>query len=362
MSTTKPEGTLDIAFDSGLEGEALVKVRDNLSAIAWEGDFLWLGGDEGTRLHRMARDASGNFSGHRTFELCAVLALPGGNDEEVDIEGLAFDSGYLWLVGSHSAKRKKADKEKSCQKNLARLAEVGVDGNRFTLARVPLDDRAEPAVDCDGRCAARLRGDAAGNVLTEALLRDPHLGAFVPRVLQDGSVEGIPSKDNGFDIEGLAVAGDRVFVGLRGPVLRGWATILELRVTQADGGVLELEPLGADGQVYLKHFLELDGLGIRELAIDGADLVVLAGPSMDLDGPVFIYRWAGALDVGRDSLTWRDELSRPVSVPFGIGDDHAEGMTFVPGRPGKIVVCYDSPGKGRVHDNGRCVKLDLFGI
>jgi hypothetical protein len=38
----------------------------------------------------------------------------------------------------------------------------------------------------------------------------------------------LPGKDNGFDVEGLAVFGARLFVGLWGPVLCGWAVILEL--------------------------------------------------------------------------------------------------------------------------------------
>ena len=112
--------------------------------------------------------------------------------------------------------------------------------------------------------AARLQGDATGNLLTEALKKDRHVGRFVPRVLPDKSVEGIPSKDNGFDIEGLAVSGNRVFVGLRGPVLRGWSIILELRVKDASAGVLALESLGTAGEPYLKHLLPLDGLGVRE--------------------------------------------------------------------------------------------------
>lgn len=49
---------------------------------------------------------------------------------------------------------------------------------------------------------------------------------------------GIPGKDNGFDIEGIVVFPDEsggiediwVFVELRGPVLRGWAILLELQV------------------------------------------------------------------------------------------------------------------------------------
>jgi len=58
--------------------------------------------------------------------------------------------------------------------------------------------------------------------LTEALRGDQHLGLFIV----------IPGKDNGFDIEGLAGAGKRLFIGLRGPVLRGWAVILEVELKE----------------------------------------------------------------------------------------------------------------------------------
>src|SRR5918999_1164596 len=34
---------------------------------------------------------------------------------------------------------------------------------------------------------------------------------------------GMKKVDQEIDIEGLAVSGERVFLGLRGPVLRGWA-------------------------------------------------------------------------------------------------------------------------------------------
>ena len=69
--------------------------------------------------------------------------------------------------------------------------------------------------------AARLAGGRKNDALTRALRDDPHLGPFL----------SIPSKDNGFDIEGLAAAPNgRLFLGLRGPVLDGWACILEIHV------------------------------------------------------------------------------------------------------------------------------------
>jgi hypothetical protein len=359
--------TVNLQF-ADLPKKELEKVRDNVSAVVLQDEHLWLGGDEGTVIHRMTRDASGSFSGHERFELKDLLDLPGPGKEEIDIEGLDFDGGYLWLVGSHSAKRKKADDEKSAAENVERLATVEVEGNRFTLARVPIDANGEPVASHAGLSAARLEGDTQGNQLTDALKKDDHVGRFVPRVdsSSDGKtrVKGIPSKDNGFDIEGLAVSGNRVFVGMRGPVLRGWAIVLELRV-ESSGGVLGLERIGPSGERYIKHFLQLGGLGVRDLVIHGDDLVVLAGPSMDLDGPVFIYRWKHALHADANSLTWNEDLDAgKVAVPFGVTKDHAEGIAIVKEAPLSVLVCYDSPHpKTRVDkDDPRIVKADILPV
>ena len=48
--------------------------------------------------------------------------------------------------------------------------------------------------------------------------------------------------------------------------------------------MLRLREIGSHGLPYRKHLLELGGLGIRDLCVDGDDLLILAGPTMDLDG------------------------------------------------------------------------------
>jgi hypothetical protein len=215
------------------------------------------------RLSRQAGTGDGaiRYADHQQFPLHDFLQLPvppkDGDDkiEEADIEGLDCHGGYLWLAGSHSLKRDKPKEENAIEKNTERLAKVSRDGNRFLLARIPLSDDATPSlkrtVERDGhsRTAARLAGNQKNNALTRVLGGDEHLGPFL----------AIPSKDNGLDIEGLAVAGDRVFVGLRGPVLRGWAAILELALEEQDASTLTLKPIGPDGRPYRKHFLDLRG-------------------------------------------------------------------------------------------------------
>ncbi len=351
-----------LRLESSLPKKELAKIRDNFSAVVLHGSHLWLGGDEGTSIDRMTRNADGDFGSHTRFDLAPLLDLPGGG-EEIDIEGLDVDGGYLWLIGSHSLKRKKAEADKTVLENIKRLANVSVDGNRFTLARVPLDSSGRPVQKQGSLAVARLQGDARGNLLTQALKKDDHIGPFVPRVLPDGTVDGIPSKDNGLDVEGLAVSGNRVFLGLRGPVLRGWTVIIELEVTDGASGVLMLDALGSAGVRFRRHFLQLEGLGVRDLVIRGKDLFVLAGPTMDLDGPVFIYRWRNALEQAADSLTFVKDLTRVVAVPFGIGKDHAEGLTLIPGDDVAGMVCYDSPDQARiVGGNGEGVRADVFSL
>jgi len=351
-----------LKFDKTLGEELLKDIRTNCSALVVHEKNLWIGGDEGTFVDRLTREPTGNFGQHRRFDLRPLLGLVSGDKTEVDIEGLDVDGGYLWVVGSHSLKRKKADDKKSAADNFTRLADVTLDPNRLTLGRVPLKKNGsdfEPTDRASTLTAARLKGDARGNLLTQALESDPHIGPFVPR-FANGKLVGIPSKDNGLDVEGLAASGNRVFVGLRGPVLRGWSVVLELLVSEAAAGVLALQAIGPAGAPYRKHFLDLDGLGVRDLAIDGKDLYILAGPTMDLDGPVFIYRWGKALDHTSNALVFGKDLEKKVTVPFGENADHAEGMSLVD-LPLSAMVCYDSPSKDRVKgDDKDGVQVDIF--
>jgi hypothetical protein len=340
------------------------QLRDGLSAVVLVDNTLWLAGDETVRLERLSREGSDVYSGHVAFPLSDYLTLPAGEAEEADIEGLDVADGYLWLVGSHSLKRSNPKPGKLVAENRKRLSSVGSDGNRFLLARIPLNLQgaaqvlAKKVEDQEARrMAGQLRGNAEGNDLTAAFASDNHFKSFL----------AIPGKDNGLDIEGLAVGGGRVFVGLRGPVLRGWATILEMAVSEDDktGSTLKLKKVGSKGDPYRKHFLDLGGLGIRDLCLDGDDLLILAGPTMDLDGPVTVFRWRGGGNPKEESLIFGDALERVLDVPFGTGNDHAEGMTLLPpdnkGRQ-SVLILYDAPAAERKKSkNGEAVlRADVF--
>jgi len=84
---------------------------------------------------------------------------------------------------------------------------------------------------------------------------------------------------------------------------------------------------------------------------------------MDLDGPVFIYRWNDALNSTTDTLTWRKDVTKLVTVPFGVTKDHAEGLSLVTDAPLSVLVCYDSPDASRIDGlNGSGMKADIFEI
>ncbi|HEV2147280.1 MAG TPA: DUF3616 domain-containing protein [Longimicrobiaceae bacterium] len=345
-------------------------LRTGLSAAARVGRNLFVAADEGTALERLSTDDGTHFHGHATFALDELLDLPSGTGEEVDVEGMDYREPYLWIVGSHSLKRSKPDPDTDDPAGeIEKLAEIETEENRYLLARIPLERDPEtgehtPRRSCPDPAdpewtltAARVKGEGPKSQLLKALAKDPHLGPF----------GGIPGKDNGLDVEGLAVAGERVFLGLRGPVLRGWATILEVepKTKKKDPSRLKLRKIGPGGARFRKHFVDLGGLGIRELAADGADLLILAGPTLDMDGPVTLFRWTGGCEPDEQELVGRDRIRKVMDVPYGQGEDagkdHAEGIALFrdPGRPAGLLVVYDSPVEGRMASGGR-VYADLF--
>jgi len=372
-------GSVRLEFDPRMNKLSKKKeLRHGLSSVMRVGNTIWVTNDETTSLERLSLRGITDtglyeYGEHKQFTLNDYLPLPAPPPvdpagkvkvEEADIEGLDYKDGYLWLVGSHSLKRKQVDENDSIEENFKRLAKVSTDGNRFLLARIPLVESGgtytlEKETDDHNqkRAAALLRCSAEGSALTEALAADVHLKNFL----------AIPGKDNGFDIEGLAVVGSRVFVGLRGPVLRGWAVVLELEPVVESGNPSELTlkeiNQGAPQQpTYRKHFLDLGGLGIRDLYAQGSDLLILAGPTMDLDGPVSIFRWSGGAQPERESIVGHGAVSKVKDIPYGHGEDHAEGMTlFSNDTQGaeSFLIVYDSASKSRLLGESS-VKADIF--
>jgi len=99
--------------------------------------------------------------------------------------------------------------------------------------------------------------------------------------------------------------------------------------------------------------LDLEGLGVRDLCPHGDDLLILAGPTMDLDGPVRIYRWHGAATADIPTIVRDNLITRELELSYGEGDDHAEGISML--GDDRVLVVYDSPARARLTGDGAVI-------
>ncbi len=344
-----PVAQVRLAFDRPPEpGED--PITHDISAAAAVGETLFVAADEAASVEILHRTGPDLLADHERVSLASLFELPDGS-EEMDIEGLAAEDGWLWIVGSHSVTRRKPKAGKPLDETaLERFGTLKENPNRLFLGRAPL----EPAPGAAERCVIAADGASGrrpqmlpigkhGSPLMKLLRKDAHLAPFLR----------IPAKENGLDIEGIVVSGDRVGLGLRGPVLNGWACVLELTVQASSRRKLKLASLR-------KHWLDLGGLGIRDLKRRGSDVLILTGPTMALDGPVQVYCWRGWAGKPLDS----HQLHRPVRIldlPYGRTCDHPEALApwTYEDKAALLVVC-DSPARQRL--DGGAILADVFAL
>jgi hypothetical protein len=225
--------------------------EDELSGVAFWGDFVIACPDEGAEFNVLRQSGSG-FKLVRTVNL-----LPEDDEEEIDMEGCASDGRYVYIVGSHSLRRKQVDDKKKYEKNRKRLTDVAPHPESYRLFRLTLDEEGKLASKEEISLAEILRGN---------------------EILQP-YVE-IPGKENGIDIEGIAVRNGRLSVGFRGPVLRGnFVPVMSFAFDQPEA--------------YELKFVPLDGRGIRDLLAVNEGFLMLAGPVGDGDASCRLLFWNG---------------------------------------------------------------------
>lgn len=354
-SHRKPAHKCLIQFDKSFSG--LEDLRTEISSSLATEDNLWLSYDEDAGIERLTKTERG-YGYHKHYELFDFFDLP-AEKGEADMEALAYQEPFLWFCGSMSLKRDSPDSDDSLEEQLDDLSDIDIEENRFSLGCIPCikkDGSYEllKEAEYNGKKIKPLilRGGTKSTELHNALMLDEHLEKFMH----------IPCKDNGFDIEGLAVHNERIFIGLRGPVLNGYAVILEIACKEFDGELL-LSKRPDEERLYRKHFIDLRGMGIRELNITkNGDLYLLAGPTMDLDGTISIYKIKDGLPDQYSSVIHNPERLFDVArgAELAHGADKAEGMAFIDDK--KILITYDSPVKDRLEgDTGvwmDCYELD----
>jgi hypothetical protein len=328
----------------------------DLSAAAFVGTTLFVAGDEGARIERLLPTGDGVWGDHAAFDLAALLGLD--SEAEIDVEGMAYaEDDWLWVTGSHARTRPKprrsgGDGEPTI--DIDRLANLKDTRARCLLARLPLALDEAGHVAPVARDGARRAGHVRltkkhGSKLARMFAEHPLIGPFTR----------IAAKEGGLDIEGIAVAGAHVALGLRGPVIAGHAMLAEPIVLPKKRGRLHLAPRLA------VRLLDLGGFGIRDLRAAGDDLLILAGPTQDIDGRCAVYRWAGwRTDLPAD--TDRTGVHRPerlFDLPVRLDCDHAEAIDWLPGGVGsQLMVLHDSPAPDRI-DRDACALLgDVLSI
>ena len=311
-----------LSLDLRLSGEPPARTRriaQSLSGVDRVGECLFLGSDEGAGLERLEA-GGGGFRNRQEFLLDTFFELPGASRVEADIESISVHKDWLWLVTSHALTRRRI------KKGLETFAEITPHSRRYVLGRIPLvrkNGEVLPVPRDGDRHAECVPLSETGSALTDALKHDPYLKHFL----------AIPAKENGLDIEGLAARGSRVVLGLRGPVLRGHAVLLDMMWPEGNGGF----GIEADGQRYRRLFVDLDGLGVRDLCRRGRDLILLAGPTMPLPAPYRLFALPGFFDEAEPEPILEPECL--CEIPSDEGNP--EGITRYE-KPDTFLVAFDS--------------------
>ncbi|TNC53034.1 DUF3616 domain-containing protein [Rubellimicrobium rubrum] len=348
MAEFEPSATVRLTFDSQASTPGVKGPQHNASCVIHADDTLFLACDEGATLERLLRHGQG-FAGHRRIRLGELIDLPGGSDSEMDIEGLSIEGDWLWVVGSQSLKRKKLHARGQADVPLAKLARVDWQPNRQFLGRFPLvrhEGGLWPVAQDGERRAMHLKFRGRGQ-LRRWLAKDPHLAPFLE----------IPSKENGLDVEGIATRGDRVWLGLRGPVLGRRAVILELELRPTRKGHLKASRI--DGQARLrKHLVDTNGEGIRDMKWDGDDLLLITGPVLSGRGPTSIRRLPGFARQLERGVVGPEEVTLACDLPDRGEVDHPEGLTRWDGTDWLVV--HDSPDPKRVSNEPPSLDAEVW--
>lgn len=171
----------------------------------------------------------------------------------LDGEGVAYADGFFYVMGSHGHPRNSNinDAERNAKitasSQIIRIDESGNEGS----------------VVSTGKLRDILKAQAA-------------LNDYVDQRLDE----------NGLTVEGIAVQGDRLFVGLRAPLLQGGlAAVVSVKL----GALFN----GAAPDPKLFHLPLGEQRGVRDLARYGEGFLVLAGPAAGVEGPEAVFAWDG---------------------------------------------------------------------
>lgn len=238
-------------------------------------------------------------------------------DKESDGEGIAFADGAFYVIGSHSRDKR------------AREAP-----SRHFLFRYRADLQAVPAADIG---SATSISPAVERVSLDAIIRaHPILSQHLADAPGDTWNEdpNLSEASHGVNIEGLAISGDRMFVGFRGPVNEAGAIVLGLGVNALFTGTAQ------QAETYRLNLGA--GQGVRDLAAVRGGVLVLSGPERRnkvRPNPEFFF-WEPGPGPAR--------LVRLGRLDGSAGEDNPESITVLEetDRDYRVLVLWDGEAGG----------------
>lgn len=282
-----------------IKGELLID-RENISGLVVTEKFAALATDEGTAIQILPKQGKAFVSEQNGMVNLTTDGL------ELDLEGLAWSEPYLYAIGSHSKKRKKIAADQSEKKNLARLTPIIEESSRNQLFQIELSP--------------------AGKVLG---IRSMSLMPFISENEILAPFAALPSKENGIDIEGIAVTKEHLYLGFRGPVLRGnYATILEFKLNAKKFKLKKPE---------LK-LVNLGGLGIRDMVATSNGVKLLAGPVNEIPALYQVFEW--------QQTNQFSELKPTITVKQKMLEGKPEAIAY--DEKGQLWMAQDGPKNGAI--------------
>lgn len=298
----RPGEGSDITQVHKLQFKGEIVGDEDLSAVALLPEGLVIGSDEKGSIQFLVKKSEFIYETKTTIHL--------HKDKEIDIEAMTSSGSTLYVLGSHSYKRKKPKDDKKHSKNRKRLKTVVEEKTRDAIYKLTVSKEGQ------GSEIKKIN-------LRDSLTKDKYLGLFAK----------IPSKENGIDIEGLAVHEGKLYAGFRGPVLRENHTPVM---------VFDFEK-PAD---YELRFVNLQGQGVRDIQRVKNGFLILSGPVGDAPNPGHLYFWDG-----KDGVIGED---RQVTAPRKLGrvpgkaGKKAEGLAILAETKDqyKVLIVYDSAKNG----------------
>ena len=250
--TVKPDLSIEDKEATNVSGAACAVVRGERKSCLLIGDEV-----------KYARFFS--ISGETLTPGPKIFLLPkqdasGKKFKETDAEGIAFDNGHYYIIGSHGLNK---DGEKQL--------------SRYFSYRIRIDPHTGGVKDF-GSSPKESSAVQRSNKLDEIIAANAVLGSHI----------SAPPEEHGVNIEGIAVADGDMFIGFRGPVLDDQATVLQVPVAVVfDNAAVTVR----------RHPLKLGaGQGVRDLAAVDGGLLVLSGPEDRKPGKAGVFFWKPGTD------------------------------------------------------------------